>query len=203
MMGDSTEVLVRVVNDSLRVLIPLTSIRVDDRLAWLPAAVGGILAVGAGIVTEIYREWRRDVRIRRRLAREVLTISKLIEEIVEQLPQDPRRARAVSDEIHALRAGYDGSRETLTLLLDPPLLRDVHAWYLRLRHFCQGVTARVGSFEMASMQLDADAEVLGRIADGLLDGRGEATDLLASGRRIAAELSATFSPRGGQDGTRR
>jgi len=197
---------VRVVNDSVRVVLS-TPIHVPEpKIVVMPEAhawssspliqtfLGGLLAVGAGIATEMFREWRRGHKLRHQLAKEVDMLVAVLGELDHALEGDGESVRERLADIDVLRDGFNRSHDSLATLLEPFVLRDVNAWYARLRFFGQGTMARAVGLIQARDRNEEGAAVIADAHQGLVAARKETRELVAEGGRLATVLRA-FRPR--------
>ncbi len=191
---------VRVVNDSLRVVlsaplqVPAPQVNVlPEALHWwssplFQTLLGGILAVGAGFLMEVVRDWRRSRGLRRRLAKELEMIVNVLGQLDRALDGEAERVRELLADVEILKLGYARSKDALASALEPFLLRDVDTWFATLRYFCQSTTARAVGLIQVKDRNKSDGPAVDTAKKGLLDAREEGHNLMAHGKSLARLL---------------
>lgn len=98
-----------------------------------PAVLGGGLAATAGILVEVWKEWRRKVALRDAITLLIKDDLKNVQPIYERIVEDWHRAHIVSfsttAEFGASRAAYLKNSDWIVFLDDAELRRDLVRYY--------------------------------------------------------------------------
>lgn len=163
---------VRVLNDTLRVVLadpvalpaPVVNVVPETKHWWsmplFQTLMGGLLAVGGGMVLELFRTWLRGHRLRSRLSAEVLLVNGMLHKLYETLAVPEREGFRVTQELATAMDGYDRLADVVASVLTPSIVHEVKVWYRDVEQHRQKMTGLLATLgNVLTMQPSSEADI--------------------------------------------
>lgn len=150
--------------------------------------LGGILATGSGLATELFRNWLTRHRLRRRLAQEIRLLTSLLDALRLEVESASERVRKLHEEVNTARSGYNRIAAAVGAVLEPELVHRVHTWYGELKWVQEGVMGAASSLEMVRNRNDPGSEAVQLQVEGLRQRAPEIDHLITEGHRLLSVL---------------